>query len=96
MKFHLLLSFLRKNRKNSFWITLIVYIIGLMVPEQIRETSSIFQIFIIIGVGLSFCLYNFIGWRDESRPKNKRNFSGFCFFFVLFIVLGNVIVIAFK
>lgn len=91
MILEIVLNFFKKNRKHCFLLLLLVYLIFSLIPQEIIDSSLLVQRIVIISFSAPFCLYNFLGWKDETRDLKKRNFSRFCFFSILIIVLGNVL-----
>ena len=92
MNLETVLNFFKKDRKKYLIISAFVYILCLLIPQKTIDSSNFIQIIIIICFSSPICFYNFIGWKDTKRELKKRNFSRFCFFFLLFIVVGNVII----
>lgn len=96
MNLQIVLNFFKKNRKICFLLLLLLYGMGLLVPDKLKESCYMIQVLMIIGIFSPIILYNFIGWKDDSRDPQKRNFSRFSFFFLLFIILGNILAIIFE
>ena len=88
-----ILNFFKNKRKNCFLLLLIIYFIAQLITKELIESNFIIQILMIICLFSPIVIYNFIGWKDNSRDSKKRYFSGFCFYSLLFLVLGNVILI---
>lgn len=80
--------FLEEKRVRYFWVSATVYIVSVLLPQQIIDNSKILRVVIIVGLSYPLGFYLYFRSKDENIKKNKRYYYKFLLCFFGFIING--------